>query len=158
MAESLGVETGSFEFVHAVDSIGAWEDGGEGADPHRVRIELALECGEETSALVLFLPGFGPPAAAAGEEPPAALPAHLGQVEVEVGAAFVECEIPLSELLQLEEGDVIPLGSSDEPIRVRIEGLDVARARLGRNRGRFAVSIIETKNDPGEDAPTSKNR
>ncbi|MCZ6596007.1 MAG: FliM/FliN family flagellar motor switch protein [Planctomycetota bacterium] len=158
VTESLGIDAGSFEFVRAIDSIGTWEDGGEGADAHRVRIELSLECGEEMSALVLFLPGFGPPAAGDGEGPPAALPVHLGKVEVDVGAAFVECEIPLSELLQLEEGDVIPLGSSDEPIRVRVEGLEVARARLGRNRGRFAVSIIETKNDPGEDAPTSKNR
>ncbi len=137
----LGLATADFALVQVASELGSWREAGPEAQSHRLEVRLALELGGHASALRLYLPGIeGEKESAASV--PAALPAHLERVEVELSACLAGCEISLDQLLALEEGDVIPLEARlGDPTTLSLEGLALAQARLGSHRGRLAVRI-----------------
>jgi len=144
LAGALGVEVENLRIPEIVDDLGSWRDGGPGADRRRLHVHLAFEGPGGPSAMQVYLPGIDP-----GEERrrPAqapALPAHLEQVKVSVAARLGQSEIPLSELLAIEPGDVIPLGApADEALYVYLEDRPCARGVLGSHHGSLAVQITE---------------
>ncbi|NOT32105.1 MAG: hypothetical protein HOP15_16785 [Planctomycetes bacterium] len=137
----LGLATADFVMVQVASELGSWREAGADAEAHRFEVRLALDLGGHASTLRIYLPGVE------GEkelvEPALGeLPAHLEQVEVELSACLPGCEISLDQLLALEEGDVIPLDARlGDPTTLCVEGLTLARARLGSHRGRLAVRI-----------------
>lgn len=150
VAEALGVEVAGRKVVQGHEDVGSWRDAGEGADPHRLSIELSFAGPGSESTLVVHLPGFGTDSQSTETdlEAPAELPAHLVDVEVEVSARIEGCEVPLDQLLSLEEGDVIPLEARvGDPTLVAVEGKTFAHGRLGTHRGQLAVRIEHMERD-----------
>lgn len=148
LAQALGLEATDFAFARSVTDAGSWRDAGENADAYRLAVELDLaRAGAEATAAQLYLPlPFGPEEAPAAAE---ALPAHLLPVEVEVRCELAQTRISLAQLLQLEEGDVIPTEALiDDPATLFLEDEPLALAHLGTHRGRLAVRIAST--DAGE--------
>jgi flagellar motor switch protein FliM len=89
------------------------------------------------------MPGVDP-AEAASSPPAPALPSHLGRVCVSVVARLGHSDIPLSDLLSLEPGDVIPLrATTDEPLWLDVEDLPSALGVLGSKNGNHAVRVTE---------------
>lgn len=125
------------------------------ADPQRVCVQLAFDGPGGPSELRLYVPGVRV-SVATDERTPATPPAHLDEVGLELRAFLGSADVPLSDLLALEIGDVIPLGvRRGEPVQVCVEDRACATARLGRTGSRLAVRIETLDVHEGEFEPTS---
>jgi flagellar motor switch protein FliM len=71
-----------------------------------------------------------------------ALRDEILDVPVELTTKFIEVDLSLQKIMDLEAGDIIPI-EMPEHITVLIEGLPSFRAKLGRSRENFAVKISE---------------
>lgn len=148
LAQALGLEVSDFAFAANAESAGSWRDAAENPDSHRLGIELDVsrDDGEGSSTAHVYLP-TGSQAARGLAEQAQELPAHLAPVSVEISVQLARTEITLSQLLQLEEGDVIPTDVRiDETAQLMLEERPFARAHLGTHRGRFAVRIATAEN------------
>ena len=147
LAEVFARRADDFVVALKPETFGSWRDDEDQADPHRVAVELRLETGgSEPGPLWVFLPGFHASTAGSTQEtqdgPPPALPDHLDRVEVDLLAHFPAGDLPLSQLLALEEGDVIPLEARvGDPVRVSIEDRPFGHGGLGTHRGRVAIRM-----------------
>lgn len=150
---ALGLAVGAGCAVVDPEEAGSWSDGGPGADRARLRLHLAFDGPGGPSGVDLWLPGVAGEADAA-EAPLERLPPHLDEVAVELSARLGARDVPLSELLAIEEGDVIPLDTpSDGLLEVLAEDVPCARARLGRSEGRLALRIETAGPSRDEDTP-----
>lgn len=150
----LGLQLDDFHAVAQRKQAGHWREA-EQADPHRLGIELHLETPAGNSSLRIYLPIFEAQLAALPRRAAAAarasrLPAHLETVEVEVAAALGTAELPLSELLAIEVGDVLPIDARrGDLVRVVTEERDLGLAELGAHRGVLALRIDHWNPLPG---------
>lgn len=140
------LEPKDLRVVEIPEELGTWRDAGPTADAQRVLVHLKLQGAGGSSSLKLYLPGVVPasPAAPAPKKAPQAAqaPEHLVGVPFEVSVRLGATEIQLADLLQLELGDVIPLGSrTDEPLRLIVEDRVCADVRLGTRDGTLAVKV-----------------
>ncbi|WP_286233273.1 flagellar motor switch protein FliM [Thalassotalea sediminis] len=71
-----------------------------------------------------------------------ALRDEIMDVPVELSTKFLEVDIPLSKIMELEAGDIIPI-EMPEHITVLIEELPTFRAKLGKSRDNIALQIQE---------------
>ena len=71
-----------------------------------------------------------------------ALRDEIMDVPVTINTKFLEVEIPLSQVMELQAGDIIPIEMPDH-ITVLIEDLPTFRAKLGRSRDNIALKIEE---------------
>jgi flagellar motor switch protein FliM len=71
-----------------------------------------------------------------------ALRDEILDVPVELSTKFLEVDIPLTKVMSLEAGDIIPI-EMPEHITVLIEDLPSFRAKLGRSRDHVALQIQE---------------
>lgn len=71
-----------------------------------------------------------------------ALRDEIMDVPVAINTKFLEVEIPLSQVMELQAGDIIPI-EMPEHITVLIEDLPTFRAKLGRSRDNIALKIEE---------------
>lgn len=71
-----------------------------------------------------------------------ALRDEIMDVPVALNTKFLEVEIPLSQIMELQAGDIIPI-EMPEHITVLIEDLPTFRAKLGRSRENIAIKIVE---------------
>lgn len=62
--------------------------------------------------------------------------------EVELSSTLVETDLTLRQVLELEEGDVIPIDMPDQ-VMVRVEDIPAFRARVGIHRGQTAIQISD---------------
>ncbi len=69
-----------------------------------------------------------------------ALRDEIMDVPVALNTKFIETEIPLSQVMELKAGDIIPIEMPDH-ITVLIEDLPTFRAKLGRSRDNIAIQI-----------------
>ncbi len=65
---------------------------------------------------------------------------EIMDVDVKINTKFLEVELPLSEVMELQAGDIIPI-DMPEHITVLIEDLPTFRAKLGRSRDNVALKI-----------------
>ena len=151
VAEQSEVEIKELGATAGLGTFGTWHEAGSAADPHRVVFDLTLNLGEDSSELHVYLPGLD--GQRETDEELKELPGHLDVVDVELSARLGEIELPLSELLGLENGDVVPLGTpTNGTLAVTVDGWEFARARLGKCEGRLAISLTEV-NQPGSSEP-----
>lgn len=73
----------------------------------------------------------------------------LSEAEVAVEALLSGPELTAGELLELQPGDVICLGSAEQEVLLAAGGVPVGKGRAGARQGRLAVNIGEMSN-PGE--------
>ena len=71
-----------------------------------------------------------------------ALRDEILDVPVEISTKFLEVDIPLSRIMELKVGDIIPI-EMPEHITVLIENLPSFRAKLGKSRDNVALQIKE---------------
>ena len=71
-----------------------------------------------------------------------ALRDEILDVPVQLSTKFLEVDIPLSKIMSMEAGDIIPI-EMPEHITVLIEDLPSFRAKLGRSRDNVALQIKE---------------
>jgi flagellar motor switch protein FliM len=148
VAQALGVTTKEPRFVS--DGAELARVVGSDGDRRRVAVRAVIALGEEKLVFHFLLAGVTPPQkkpiAPAREKQPSktALPAEIASTRVEVSAVLAQLEIMLTDLLALEEGDLIPLSVvPGEPIVLRVEGEPCGRARFGERDGRMAVRLTE---------------
>lgn len=118
-------------------------DAAPAGDNQRLSITLDVTCEAFTSKVHIYLPGVTPVEDTSAQgEAPASLPGHFDEVEVLVSAELAGLELPLQEFLDLEEGDVIALGSDDEmTARLVVDGRPAGTATWGREGDRIAMRI-----------------
>lgn len=135
-------------------------------EPYRVLVaDLAIgELGQRTGQAILALPAQG-----RGERPlarpedgtqdlpqfTAALAGQVMQVECRLDAIIGRLTLPLAQIMALQPGQVLGLGSAalDAVTLEASDGRRMARARLGQNRGMRAVKLVEAGAE-GEGRPT----
>lgn len=77
----------------------------------------------------------------------------LKDAVVKVSGDIAQRRIPIKNLLELKEGDIIPLNSSaSDPVVVRISGIPKFLAAFGARRGKKAVRIIDQISSAEEDS------
>jgi len=152
IAKTAEIEIEDPRGTRVLGTMGTWQEVGKGADPHRVAFDVALKRGDEQSELTIYLPGLGRAAEVEEQAPPADVPEHLERIAVELSARLGEIELPLADLLALEDGDVIPLGTPiDGTLSMTVDGHEFARAILGSSRGTLAVRLTEIRPEGSDD-------
>ncbi len=132
------------------DDIGSWEDAGQDADAHRLCIDLQLDALGMASSLTLYLPGFHSKDVEEEEEATSVqTPKHLEAIPIELRALFDTVQVPLSQLLDLEVGDILPLSPiRSTNLQINVGDEPVARGELGRNFERLAIRVLEIFDPP----------
>lgn len=150
LAGKLGPKVEKLEVCQDLEGIGNWRQGGEQAEPQRLRIDIACEALGAKSELRLYLPGVAPaPSTPPKLAPQAPLPTHLGAVSVELKVVLGSARVPLADLLALEPGDVIPLEREvGDTFGVSVEDRPCLRAKLGKTRGKLAIRIESIQRPP----------
>lgn len=145
VAVEFGLQIEQGEIWQEPEEMTTLEDLGPDADSRRMLIHLGMEVdGEEPSDLRMYLPGIVDPEEALEERDSDNAPAHLAAVDLDLSVHLGGTNVPLSELLAIEIGDVIPLDSRiGDLVDVEIEENICARARFGAQDGRLAVIIEE---------------
>ena len=144
-ASHLGLTVEAPELVQDARAFLLAVDAGLDADPARLYLHLALEAPDGESIVRLYLPGVTASSKTQAKPPVGvALPHHLDEVPLEFSARLGSVELPLSELLGLEIGDVIPLDTdSRSPLNLYIDDRPAGHAHWGSHHGRLAIRILE---------------
>lgn len=71
-----------------------------------------------------------------------ALRDEIMDVPIGISTKFIEVKLPLSQIMELEAGDIIPI-DMPEHVTVLVESLPSFRAKLGRSRDHLALKIEE---------------
>lgn len=113
-----------------------------GEDSQRLFLHFDIDGPIGASTLRLYLPGVLPERRSTTRIQAPSLPSHLDDVPVTICAELGGAEVPLSDLVSMEVGDVIPLDRRvGQPIDVLIEGEPAGRAHWGQLEGGLALSI-----------------
>jgi flagellar motor switch protein FliM len=119
-------------------------------DEQRLSITLQLSTDTFSSELRFYLPGVKPSDSQKSDlESPKTLPGHLNDVGVVVSAELASLELPLQDVLDLEEGDVLALGPKSEMrAQLTLNGRPAGTATYGRDGERLALRVEELRIDP----------
>ncbi|GGI94675.1 flagellar motor switch protein FliM [Alicyclobacillus cellulosilyticus] len=80
------------------------------------------------------------------------LEAHLAQVDVDVSVVLGEVQMTLSDILELERGDVLPLRTRvGQPVAVFVNEELAYWAEIGKKRDRYAVRIMRPSREVDRD-------
>lgn len=156
IARRFNIEVQDLFIAEKPDDIGSWEDEGPDGDAHRLCVEFHVKALGTDATITLYLPGFLTSGVELDEDEEASeAPAVLGSIPVEIGARFEAVEVPLSQLLEIEVGDIIPLAPvRSAKLSLSVDDRPVASAELGRNYERLAVRILEVfENQPDGEQP-----
>lgn len=119
-------------------------------DEQRLSVTLQLSSDTLSSELRFYLPGVTPDdAQPAPVESPKALPEHLNEIGVTLSAEIASLELPLQDVLDLEEGDVLALGPKSEMrAQLTLNGRPAGTATYGRDGERLALLVEELRVNP----------
>lgn len=145
VADEFGLAIESGEIWQEPEEMTTLEDLGPDADSRRMLVHLGIELeDEEPSDLRIYLPGIVDPEVESLDHDADNAPSHLSSVDLELSVHLGGTDVPLSELLAIEVGDVIPLDSRiGDLVDIEIEESVCARARFGAQEGRLTVLIEE---------------
>ncbi len=123
-------------------------DAGPGADARRLMVHMMFDGPGGPSEMRLYLPNINE----AGSEPEevkcASVPEHLGAVHLEMRVELGTTQIALRELLSLEVGDVIPLGTEvGGLVHMYIEDRSIAQGTWGQVGGMLAMNLTKVDTD-----------
>jgi len=158
LCNAMGVSADGFRALIKAEEIES--ERLRGPDPHRLALEIACTWGSMESSIELWIPGVSSDLRGLDEVPaplPQALPPHMSTVGVTLGARLGSVEVPLTDLLALEVGDIIPLDSGPEdPLELFVGEKACARARLGVRGTHLAIRIEQllTPHHPNQAADT----
>lgn len=140
---ALGLERTAGTLAQNPEELVTLEDAGPAGDPRRLMLHFMVEGKTGSSDLRIYLPGLDEQPVAAGRTgEPSQLPDHLSGVELTLAALLGSVEVPLTELLDLEPGDLIPLGIPvGTLVEIQVEDRTCATATWGRRNGLLAIKI-----------------
>ena len=143
IAEDFDLELNPGEVWQEPEELTTLEDLGPDADPRRLLVHLGFEDERgRASDLRLYLPGIVDPAEEEDVRENDNAPSHLAPVDLELSALLGGTNVPLSELLAIEVGDVIPIDRRvGELIEIEVEETVCGRVQFGSKNGRLAVIV-----------------
>ncbi len=71
-----------------------------------------------------------------------ALRIEIMRSEVTLNSKLIEKDIPISEVIEFNKGDVIPI-EMPETVLLEVEGVPVFRGKLGLSDGNYAIEVLE---------------
>ena len=150
ITDTLGLEQSPGTLAQIPEELVTLEDVEPGSDPRRLMLHFMIEGQKGSSDLRIYLPGLDEnPVATGRTDEPVQLPDHLAGVELTLIAILGSVEVPLTELLDLEPGDLIPLGIPvGTPIEIQVEDRVCATASWGRRNGLLAIKIEKLLTHP----------
>jgi len=144
ISKPFGLKPRTLRLAQNAEELHGFEEIAGSSDKQRLMVHLAIEGPSGASDLRIYLPGvLGVTESARPEKLAPGLPDHAQSIPVEIAAYLGSVDVPLSELLGLEIGDVLPLGvESDALLELFVEDRSCARASWGTHKGRVAVKIV----------------
>ncbi len=67
---------------------------------------------------------------------------EIKMAEVEISCKLAEVVLPLAEVVELKEGDILPI-NMPELVTIRAEDIPILRGKLGESHGNKAIKIVE---------------
>lgn len=81
---------------------------------------------------------------------------RFGDVAVRLSVELGRTEMPLRDVLMLDEGSTVALNRlTDELLDVTANGRVIARGEVVAENGRFALRIVSLVGEDGQDVPTA---
>jgi len=119
-------------------------------DEQRLSVVLQLSSDTLSCELRFYLPGVkAHDSQSARMDSPEILPEHLNEVGVELSAELASLELPLEDVLNLEEGDVLALGPRSEMrALLTLNGRAAGTATYGRDGEHLALRVEEFRVNP----------
>ncbi len=156
VTDGLGLQSEPGKIAQDLDQLVTLDSAGPGADARRLQVHLVIEGALGRSELVLYLPGVSAAPLPVTQASPD-LPEHLDEVMLDIRAFLGAVDLPLSELLALEIGDVLPLHVEvDTPLDIYVEERSCAKGVWGQVGGTLAVRLDQLDLHPGDiDCPES---
>ncbi|MEM9802618.1 MAG: FliM/FliN family flagellar motor C-terminal domain-containing protein [Planctomycetota bacterium] len=150
IAGSFGLDCEPGVIWQEPEELTTLEDLGPDADTRRLFVHLTFDDERgATSNLRIYLPGVADVDEENDDASAREAPAHLGAVQMDVAAILGGADVPLSELLAVEIGDVIPLEARvGDSVDLVVEETLCARGRFGSHDGLLAVRIEEIDTNP----------
>ncbi len=138
---SLGLTVTTDGIAQDEEGLKTLRDAGPDADARRLMVHLVFDGPGGQSDMRLYLPsieeGDTTPA-----EPVSKVPGHLGSVQLEMCAQLGSTQIALRDLLALEVGDVVPLGTEvGGNVHLYVEDRSIAQGSWGQSGGTLAMKI-----------------
>ena len=153
---ALGVTPTAFAATSKPQEVGTWHDGGKSSDSQRLRLHLQFDGPGGPSGLDVYMPGLLPESERSANPTLESCPDHLSQVSIRVSAHLGQQDIAFGDLLELEEGDIVPLSTPvGSELRVLAEDVEFARAIVGQVDGRVAIQITSVGNPDDNEEPQS---
>jgi len=141
VTNALDMDVAHCRLAQTLDEVVLCDPSDLSRDSGRLYIHLHLNGGGLDTTLRVYLPAVNTGEAVATPEA-AELNPSFSKVSVDVGVYLGCVDIPLNDLLNLEPGDVVPLGVDLEaPLRVYVEDRPCATARWGQHNGHLAIQI-----------------
>lgn len=143
IAVDFDLDLGPGEVWQEPEELTTLEDLGPDADPRRLLVHFGFEDERgRASDLRLYLPGIVDPAEEDDARTEDDAPSHLAPVDLELSALLGGTNVPLSELLAIEIGDVIPIDRRvGELIEIEVEETMCGKVQFGSKNGRLAVIV-----------------
>ena len=119
-------------------------------DEQRLSVVLQLSSETFSCELRFYLPGVKARESQSSRvESPETLPEHLNEIGVELSAELASLELPLQDVLNLEEGDVLALGPRSEMrALITLNGRAAGTATYGRDGEHLALRVEEFRVNP----------
>ena len=144
VGRSLGLNVKIDSIAQDEEELKTLRDSGPDADARRLMLHLVFEGPGGNSDLRLYLPNINEDGDNAPEALTRNVPEHLDTVKMEMRALLGKVEIPLRDLLSMEVGDVIPLGTEvGGKVNFLVEDRLVALCDWGQVGGSLALKITE---------------
>jgi len=144
VAEPFGFEVTGQRVAQEPEELITLEDAGPDADTQRLLIHLIFEGPGGISDLLLYLPGVVPDESEEAETPAVDAPGHLDCVPMLAHAYLGSVDVPLTDLLAVEVGDVLPLDIEvGTPVQLYVEDRACAKARWGQHNGNLTLQVLE---------------
>ncbi|MCA9000904.1 MAG: FliM/FliN family flagellar motor switch protein [Planctomycetes bacterium] len=144
IGQCLGLEVKIDSIAQDEEELKTLRDAGPDADSRRLMLHLVFEGPGGSSDLRLYLPNIGEDGDSAPIAPTRNVPHHLDPVRLEMRALLGKVEIPLRDLLAMEVGDVIPLGTEvGGKVDFLVEDRPVALCDWGQVNGALMLKITQ---------------
>jgi flagellar motor switch protein FliM len=119
-------------------------------DEQRLSVVLQLSSETFSCEMRFYLPGVKARESQSSRvESPETLPEHLNEIGVELSAELASLELPLQDVLNLEEGDVLALGPRSEMrALLTLNGRAAGTATYGRDGEHLALRVEEFHVNP----------
>ncbi len=144
VGESLGLNVKIDSVAQDEEELITLRDAGPDADARRLMLHLVFEGPGGDSDLRLYLPNIDEDGDGSEDAPVVRVPEHLDTVSMEMRALLGKVEIPLRDLLAMEVGDVIPLGTEvGGKVNLLVEDRPAALCDWGQVGGSLTLKITE---------------